>query len=164
MISSERSNSQSEIPDHKIFNYSSMEFHVLRLWTVVTLKISSAEREFRTSVAYDVKQLTHTTHAGDLSHSSVSPIDHLIDGYAHLIHFIQHMNDAVKMFFNYTDHMSVTLQPFDHQYVRVCYHGPRPTTTFSVTLEKEGKIFDIKHLKFLLYFISHQKWHCFYNN
>ncbi|XP_065919224.1 uncharacterized protein [Dysidea avara] len=79
---------------------------------------------------------SHTTHAGDSSHSSDSPFDHLIDAYYHLEHSFLHIIDALRKFIHYNDQKSVKLKPFYHQYVRVCYHGPKPTTTFSVTLEE----------------------------
>ena len=110
-----------------------------KLWTVVTLKILSEDKEFKMTVVYDAKPLSHTTHAGDSSHSSDSPFDHLIDAYYHLEHSFLHIIDALRKFIHYNDQKSVKLKPFYHQYVRVCYHGPKPTTTFSVTLEENSK-------------------------
>ena len=52
----------------------------------------------------------------------------------HLQDNIQHFWDDVNHFVFFHDDKSVELNPIDQHFVRVYYHGSKPYTTFSVTV------------------------------
>ena len=127
--------------DYLIFQYDGVSnwFHIItKLWSSVEVTLHSNDNEFRMKVANTIVELLSS---GDKSHDNAAGSEHLQDALNHFIDAIKHSRDALYYFASYRIHnydRSVKLNSINKQFVKVCYHGPKPAADFTVTVQDTG--------------------------
>ena len=94
--------------------------------------------KFKMKVADTVMELRLTS---DKSHENAAGSEHLQDAINHIIDAFKHFLNALKHFVFYHNDKSVILNPMcQHYFVKVWYHGTKPLTTFTVSVDEGSYI------------------------
>ena len=98
------------------------------------MTIHAEDDEFKMKVADTIMKLRLTS---DTSHEHAAGSEHLQDAINHFTDAIQLFLNALSQFMFYHNDKSVILNPMcQHHFVKVWYHGMKPLTIFTVTVNK----------------------------
>lgn len=129
-----------------IFQYDGVNISSLwrltRLWSSVEITVQSEDREFEMEI-YKPHHIAHKNAHHRTPNDGLQYIQDLHNGFVYTIHypldalwyFIS--NDDVSIDNKYIG--SIKINPIGQHFVKVCYHGSKTTSVFTISVKESSK-------------------------